>query len=104
MEARTCVTRHLSPERGGPLGGCELSGPAVGAGAQGVGIHEGLHSHLSGSSSGWVRRASRVETNSYQATTGNLLGRLVRLEDSRATSLGGMGNGTVSQLPPRGPW
>ena len=49
---------------GGPLGR-ELPGPAVGAGAQGGGIHEGLHSHPSGSASGWVRGATRVETNSY---------------------------------------
>ena len=52
---------------GGPLGR-ELPGPAVGAGAQGVVIQEGLHSHPTGSDSGWVRRATRVETNSYQAT------------------------------------
>ena len=54
---------------GGPLG-CELPmpGPAVGAGAQGVGIQEGLHTHPTGSASGWVRGATRVVTNSYQAT------------------------------------
>ena len=31
-------------------------------------IQEGLHSHPTGSDSGWVRRATRVVTNSYQAT------------------------------------
>ena len=50
-----------------------MSGPAVGAGAQGVGIQEGLHSHPTGSASGWARRATctRAETSSlpsYQAT------------------------------------
>ena len=52
---------------GGPLGR-ELPGPAVGAGAQGVVIQEGLHSHSTGSGSGWVRRATctRVVTYSYQ--------------------------------------
>ena len=66
---------HAAPQQvkssqleGGPLGGRELPGPAVGAGAQGVVIQEGLHSRPTGSDHGWVRRATRVETNSYQAT------------------------------------
>ena len=50
---------------GGPLGreGRELPrGPAVGAGAQGVVIQEGSHSHPTGSDSGWVRRATKPST------------------------------------------